>query len=147
VAKRDRLARGPRAYKQSRSRGRGSKAIDELAAGIVYGLLALGSLALWTGIPAGALFAAAKLSTTKGGQLAAALPLTLAGMVMWGVGLMWLNGLYLRIQCSGQDESQAPPVVRGPLERLLVLSLGIAFVAFLVWFFAFATNPGPGISI
>jgi hypothetical protein len=69
-------------------------------------------------------------------------------MALWGLLLLWLNGLYLWVtgySASPDDPGEPPRRLRGPVEPFLVSSLYLAVVAFLIWLFAFATNPGPGI--
>jgi hypothetical protein len=118
--------------------------LDRLAAAFVLVVMAIGSLVLWIGVPAASLWAASKLSDSLAGHFLIALPLTLAAMIAWGTLLFWLNALYLRIMgfwTKPEDPDELPRRVRGPLEPMLVVSLGIGLVAFLVWFFVFAENP------
>lgn len=115
---------------------------DGPAAAFLLVLMAAGSLALWIGVPAGCLWVASKLADSLAGHFVIALPMTLVGMVLWGAGLFWLNGLYLRVAGFWEEDGDEPPRrLRGPLEPLLVGSLAIALVALFVWFFAFAENP------
>ena len=110
-------------------------------------LLAIGSLALWTAVPAASLWAASKLARTKAEHFQIGLPMTVGAIIVWGTILAWGNALYLRARGLlplPEDAEDVPPP-RGPLEPLLVWSLAFAFLAFLVWFFAFAKNPPPDI--
>jgi hypothetical protein len=101
---------------------------------------------LWTAVPALSLWTASKLSATTAQHYLLALPLTVAAMIVWGALLFALNACYLRLaDLSAPNETTQPP--RSPLEAFLVWSLLIAFIAFLVWFFAFAKNPPPGIEL
>jgi hypothetical protein len=102
---------------------------------------------LWTAVPAASLWAASQLSTSKGQHYVVALPLTLSAMIVWGAILFALNALYIRVAALPDDESGKRSRRRRHLEVFLVWSLLIAFVAFLVWFFAFAENPGPGVGL
>ena len=124
--------------------------LDGLAASFLLALLAAGSLALWTAVPAASLWAAGKLASSNTAHWVVGLPLALFAMALWGLLLLWLNGLYLRVTgySASPDDPHAPRRrLRGPVEPLLVVSLYLAIVAFVVWLVAFATNPGPGIGI
>jgi hypothetical protein len=116
-----------------------------LAARFVLLLLAVGSLALWIGIPAGGMWLTGEIADTSDTQFLYAwlrIPATMAGFAL---GLAWLNSLYLRITGTWRGEDVDEPGsrrgIRGPLEPLLVNSLMFAVIAMLVWFFVFAENP------
>ncbi len=120
------------------------------AAGFLVVLMAVGSLTLWIGVPAGCLWIVAQFAETSGEALVIGLPITVVAMIGFGALLVWLNGLYLRVSGSlaywQTEEEQfgpgiAPRYLRGPLEVLLVASLVVALVALFVWFFVFAHNP------
>jgi cytochrome b561 len=131
------------------SRSRGLRVLDRVAAGFLLVLMAVGSLVLWIGVPAGSLYAAAQLTETTAQHFLLALPITLAAMILFGWLLFWINGIYLRVsgvieasadnEMHDQDSERHPP--RGPLELFLVGSLVIALIAFVVWFFGFAERP------
>jgi hypothetical protein len=120
-----------------------------LVAAALIVLMAVGSMALWIAVPAACLYASSKLTSSSTDQFLVALPMTAAGMILFGSFLAWLNHLYLRV--SGElaryeeemedFEPGAVPRLHGPLEPLLVGSLIIAVIALFVWFFAFAKNP------
>jgi hypothetical protein len=119
------------------------------AATLLLPLLAVGSLMLWTAVPAAGLWAASKLTVTKAQHFVVGLPMTLFAMIVWGVFLSSLNTAYIRLagHWATDAEADSPRSRRGPLEAFLVPSLLIAFVTFLIWFFAFAKNPPPGIGL
>ena len=118
------------------------RARDRLAAGFLLLLLAIGSLVLWIGIPWGGLWLTGEVAETSGGHLVLSLLLIPTTMIIFGLGLAWVNGLYLRITGATQPEEDEPQWrVRGPLETFIVASLIIAITAMLVWFFVFAENP------
>jgi hypothetical protein len=102
--------------------------------------MAVGSLALWIGIPVGSLWLAAKLTDSKGAHFLLTLPMTIVAMGGFAVFLAWLNGLYLAVIGPQETEEGAPPA-RGPLERMLVWSLVVALLALFGWFFFLAENP------
>jgi hypothetical protein len=119
-----------------------------VAAVLLIAAMAVGSFALWLAVPAGCLYAASKLVGTSGEEYVVGLPITIAAMVAFGAFLAWLNRLYLRItgvleryEAEAEELGVAPPLLRGPLEPLLVTSLVVALGALAVWFFGFAKNP------
>jgi hypothetical protein len=132
-------------------RSRGLRVLDRLAAAFLLTLLAIGSLALWIGIPAGSMYLASEMTDRSATHFLLALFMTIAGMVAFGALLFWINGLYLRV--SGairpataeelEEEDERRPQVRGPLEVMLVGSLVVAIVLLFLWFFLLAENPSP----
>jgi hypothetical protein len=126
-----------------------ARIVDRLAASFLILLMAVGSLVLWIGIPAFAMWGGGQVTSTAETQFLVALPLTVIGIVLFGVFLAWLNQLYLRVtgviaeyeadEEIGQDEAKR--MLRGPLEPLLIGSLVLALIAFCVWFFFIARNP------
>ncbi|HEX6115842.1 MAG TPA: hypothetical protein VFY99_02000 [Solirubrobacterales bacterium] len=124
---------------QARGRAR-----DRIAAAFLLCLMAVGSLFLWVGVPAGSLYLSSKLVDSLAMHFVVSLPVTMAAMIAWGYGLFWLNALYLRITGffdEPEDPDQPPRRIRGPLEPILVSSLVLALIALFVWFFVFAENP------
>jgi hypothetical protein len=120
----------------------GPRARERIVLGFLFVLMALGSLALWLGIPVGGLWALSKLTETKANHFLAALVAIPAAMVLFAVGLAWLNRLYLRIREASQPpEDDRPWATRGPLDYLIRWSLLLAGIAFLLWFFVLAENP------
>jgi hypothetical protein len=136
---------------QQMHRPLGLRLLDRLVAAFLLALMAVGSLALWIGVPAACLYLAAKWSETAAEHFVIALPVTLAGMVLFGSLLFWINGIYLRVAGvirmsaddpqAEKDEEEVRRARRGPLELFLVVSLVIALVAFGIWFFGFAERP------
>jgi hypothetical protein len=126
-----------------------AKSVDRLAGSFLILLMAVGSLVLWIGIPALVMWGSGQVTSTAETQFLAALPLTVIGIVLFGVFLAWLNQLYLRVtgviaEYEADEElgpDAAKRMLRGPLEPLLVGSLVLALIAFCVWFFFIAHNP------
>jgi hypothetical protein len=107
-------------------------------------LLIAGCLALWIGVPAGALWLSGELTDSFGWHMPIALALLLPGMLGAALLLIWLNGLYLRITGGATIATREGEVRRrGPLEPLLVATLLLALISLFVWFFGFAENPSP----
>jgi hypothetical protein len=106
----------------------------------------VGSLVLWIGVPVGSSWVAARLTSDATAHLQITIPLTIAGMVLFGRLLFWVNKLYLRISdwdpIVDHEDPEAPRrVARGPLEPIIVVSLVIAVGALTFWFFVLAENP------
>lgn len=133
--------------------GRMMRSRDRFAASFLVVLMIVGSFALWMVVPAGCLWVASKVAANSAEALLVGLPTTIVAMIVAGLGLAWLNRLYLRVTGvmayyeAEEDEygpGAAPRYLRGPLETILVSSLVVAMVAMGIWFFGFAHNPGPG---
>jgi hypothetical protein len=120
--------------------------IDRLAAGFLLTLLAVGSLVIWIGVPAGWLWLASKITDSEPSHFLAAILGTPLAIVLFGWLLAWINRLYVRVKWAAHDADEyeydeEPRPVRGPLEPLLAGSLAIALIVLTVWFFVFAENP------
>ena len=108
----------------------------------VLGVLALGCLALWLGVPAGGLWLAAQVTSSFGPHLVLALAFIVAGMALVAIALSWVNDLYLRVSGGRMVLSAGQPVRRrGPLEPMLVATLALAILSFALWFLLIAENP------
>ena len=123
---------------------------DRIVAALLLVLLAAGTLVLCIGIPVGCLWLASKFADSISTHFLIALPLTLASMGLFAALLYRLDRLYLRVtgaympawdEDEEEDDDEEPRIPRGPLEPMIVVSLGIAVVALVVWFFFFAENP------
>ena len=123
-------------------------ATARLASAFVLSLLALGTVTLWVGIPPLVIWGLSKLIESRTLHYGVGLVAVPTAMVLFALGLSWLNDLYLRIQMATAKNPVAHwsgerdrPVSGGPLEPLLLLSLALAIVAAGIWFFVFAENP------
>jgi hypothetical protein len=120
------------------------RARDRVAAAFLLLLMSVGSFVLWIGVPAGSLYLSSKFVDSLAAHFVVSLPVTLTAMIVWGSGLFWLNGLYLRITGffdEPDDPDEPPRRIRGPLEPILIGSMFVALIALFVWFFGFAENP------
>jgi hypothetical protein len=116
---------------------------SRLGAAFVFVLLAVGSAALWIGVPIAGMWLAGELTDSFAWHMPLALVLVVAGVIACGAALVWLDDLYLRLTGGrarlGPDGT--PVRRRGPLEQLLVVALILALISFAVWFLVFAKNP------
>jgi hypothetical protein len=130
-----------------------------IAKAALIGLMALGSLVLWIGIPVGWLWIGSQLQSDSGqasfGLYMGILLGIVASMVVLGKILQQLNGVYGRLTGSevvrvrmpwhrsmrGEDEGRPP---RQILDVVMVISVMTAGFVFLVWFLFFAGSSLPG---
>jgi hypothetical protein len=107
------------------------------SAALMLAIMFVGSLVLWVGIPVGALYVGSLVQTETDSLGAAMVAMT----VVVGVSLAilipflgWLNRRHMEVRVARgrQDLGSAA------LEGVLVVSAGIALVAFGIWFFLFA---------
>jgi hypothetical protein len=110
--------------------------IDRLVGTFLVLLMAAGSLWLWIGMPALALWLIAQVVDDPAQHLVLSILGVPAAMILFAPLLFWINGLHLRVTGypRADDEGAAPRLrMRGPLEPILLWSLLIAFAAFAVW--------------
>lgn len=104
--------------------------------------LALASLATWTGVPAAWLWVASQVQAATDSFGLAVLALVLGGAVTLAVALRALGALTRRYQrarvARGLDDTG-----NFPLEVTLVLTAGVAVIAFVLWFGFLAGSPLP----
>jgi hypothetical protein len=114
--------------------------IDRLVAAFLLVLMGVGTFALWTVVPGATLKFGVGTLESPALQLIAALTLVPAAMTVFALFLLWLNGLYLRVtgHWTYDEKEDRPRRLRGPLEPLMLWSLGLALVTLVVWFFFFA---------
>ena len=121
---------------------------DRTAAAFLWILMAVGSVAMWVGVPAGWLWVAGQITSDQAQHITLSVIGVPLAIIVWARGLFWLNRLYMRVtmprlmrELEEAPEDEEPRVVRGPLEPLLVGSLVVAIVAMAIWFFFFAERP------
>jgi membrane protease YdiL (CAAX protease family) len=122
----------------------GAHLLDRAVAAFLLVLLALGTLVLWIGIPAGILWALSKLTDSSTNHFLLALVLIPTAMILFAIVLAWINALYLRVigvLPSAEDEEDGPWRWRGPLGLFLSVSMAVAFVALIIWVFFIADHP------
>lgn len=126
------------------TRREGPGAAQSAASALLLCLMAVGSFALWIGVPAGCLWLSSKLANSLAGHFVIGLPMTVTAMIAWGWGLFWLNRLYLRVNGffdEPEDPDEPPRPLRGPIEPILAVSFAIALISLFFWFFLLAENP------
>ena len=122
-------------------------------------VMAVGSILLWIGIPVGWLWIGSQIQSDSGqasfGLYLGILLGIIVSMVVVGKLLWSLNGVYGRLTGSevvrvrmpwhrslrGEQEGRQP---RQILDVVMVISVGLAGFAFLMWFLFFAGSSLPG---
>ncbi len=120
-------------------------------------LMTLGSVIMWLGVPLGLIYLASKLADTPNPSLGPYLVVIIGlpiGMALIGRGLGWLNRLHTRLT-GAQVDAYRPGWTKsvraertttrrgGVLDKVMIVSVGIAVVVFAVWFFGFAGSSLP----
>jgi hypothetical protein len=128
------------------------------AAIMLVALMALGSVVMWIGVPLGLIFLASKLADTPNPSMGPYLLVLIGlpiGMAIIGKGLGALNRAHIRLTGTEVD-AYRPGWTRsmrgerqvdrrgGVLDRVMIISVALAGVAFAVWFFGFAGSSLPG---
>jgi hypothetical protein len=120
--------------------------------------MAVGSVVMWLGVPLGLIYLASKLAGTRNPSLGPYLLVLVGlpiGMALVGKALGWLNRVHIRITGAETDEyrpgwtrsvrgEQTVSRRAGVLDRVMIVSVAVAAVAFAVWFFGFAGSSLPG---
>ena len=120
-------------------------------------LMGVGSVFLWIGIPAGWLLIASRLYSAYPKIYLVAIIFCPLTMILFGWFLVRLNGMYLGLFPSREENGRqgraawmrsigADASTRQPLpvlEMFMSISVALAVVAFLVWFFFFAGSSLP----
>ena len=128
------------------------------AAWVLVALMAIGSVVMWLGVPLALIYVASKLADTPNPSLGPYLLVLIGlpiGMAVVGKGLGALNRAHIRVTGAEVDEYR-PGWTRsmrgertsarrgGVLDRVMIISVAIAGIAFAVWFFGFAGSSLPG---
>jgi hypothetical protein len=120
-------------------------------------LMAVGSVVMWLGVPLGLVYVASRLADTPNPTLGPYLLVILGlpvGMAVVGRGLGALNRAHVRLTGAETDEYR-PGWTRsmrgerrvdrrnGVLDKVMIVSVAVAGIAFAVWFFGFAGSSLP----
>jgi hypothetical protein len=121
-------------------------------------LMALGSVLMWIGVPLGLIYLASKLADTPNPSMGPYLLVLIGlpiGMAVIAKGLGALNRAHIRVT-GAETDAYRPGWTRsmrgerkverrnGVLDRVMIISVALAGVAFAVWFFGFAGSSLPG---
>ena len=128
------------------------------AAIMLVALMALGSVVMWFGVPLGLIYLASKLADTPNPSMGPYLLVLIGlpvGMAVVGKALGALNRAHIRLT-GAEVDAYRPGWTRsmraerkverrgGVLDRVMIISVAIAGLAFAVWFFGFAGSSLPG---
>ena len=128
------------------------------AAIMLVALMALGSVVMWVGVPLGLIYLASKLADTPNPSMGPYLLVLIGlpiGMAVVGKGLGLLNRAHIRLT-GAEVDAYRPGWTRsmraerkverrgGVLDRVMIISVGLAVVLAAVWFFGFAGSSLPG---
>jgi hypothetical protein len=124
-------------------------AIVRTAEALLLLLMVLGSLALWTVVPAATLWAVGLIVDNPAEHLISGLMAVPISMMIFGLCLAWLNTLYLRLAAripNAAEELGWRPRLGGPLDTILTLSAVVAMLGFVVWLTLGSDGVAPGLS-
>jgi hypothetical protein len=113
------------------------------SAALMVAIMFVGGLVLWVGVPVGALYVGSRVelaTQSLGAAMAAMAVVVIGSLVLLVPFLGWLNRKHMEVRVARgrQDLGSAA------LEGVMVVSAGLALVAFMVWFFLFAgASPVP----
>ena len=127
------------------------------AAVMLVALMALGSVVMWRGVPLGLIYLASQLADGPEPSLGPYLLVILGlpvGMAVIGKCLGALDRTHTRITGAQTDQyrpgwtksmrAERQTTRRGGiLDRVMIISVGVALVLFAVWFFGFAGSSLP----
>jgi hypothetical protein len=106
-------------------------------------IMFIGGLVLWVGVPVGALWVGSRVqleTDSVGASMVAMMLIVIGSLVVLLPLLGWLNRKHAEVRVARGLQDLGPVA----LEGVMVVSAGIALVAFLVWFFLFAgSSPIP----
>jgi heme/copper-type cytochrome/quinol oxidase subunit 2 len=115
------------------------------ASGLILVLMMLGAgLVLWIGVPVGWLWIGSQVQGATD-SLGTAIAVMLVGVVVSIVAVVpilgWLNRKHLELRAARGLDTHGQTA----LEAVMTVSVAIAVVAFVIWFFVIA-GPGPSLA-
>lgn len=111
---------------------------------MVLFIMVVGSLVLWVGVPAGWLWVGSQIQGNTG-NIGTALAAMMGGVVVSVVALAMLLAWLSRKHEEMREARGLPETENSVLERVLVVTAGLAVVSFTIWFLGFA-GPGPSLA-
>ena len=111
---------------------------------LALAMMVIGSLVLWVGVPIGWLWVGSQIQA-ESGSVGTAIGAMLAGVVVSVLLLARLLVSLNRWHLQLRERAGQPPSEYSLLELVLVVTAGVAVVAFGVWFFVL-TGPGPSLA-
>ena len=120
-------------------------------------LMAVGSIVMWIGVPLGLVYAASQLADSSRPSVGPYLLILIGlpvGMAIVGKLLGWLDRLHGKLTGRREERRRASwlrsmraertsTTRGGVLDKVMIVSVVLAVVAFGVWFFAFAGSSLP----
>ena len=120
-------------------------------------LMAVGSIVMWIGVPLGLVYAASQLADSSRPSVGPYLLILIGlpvGMAIVGKLLGWLDRLHGKLTGRREERRRASwlrsmraertsTVRGGVLDKVMIVSVVLAVIAFGVWFFAFAGSSLP----
>ena len=104
------------------------------SAALMLAVMFVGSLVLWVGVPLAALWVGSQVQSATdsvGLALLAMAVMVIGSLAMLVPFLGWLNRKHMEVRVARGRQDLGPAA----LEGVMVVSAGIALVAFMVWFF------------
>lgn len=129
------------------------------AAILLVALMAVGRVVMWLGVPLGLIYVASRISESSSPTLGPYLLVLIGlpvGMTIVGKLLGWADRGHQALTGSGDDSRRSAPWLKsmradredvrrgGVLDTVMIVSVGLALLAFGVWFFGFAGSSLPG---
>jgi hypothetical protein len=111
---------------------------------LAVAMMVIGGLLMWVGVPAGWLWVGSQIQA-ESDSVGTAIGVMLIGVVISVVLLARLLASLNHWHERLREASGRPPRENSVLELVLVVTAGVAVVAFGVWFFIF-TGPGPSLA-
>lgn len=107
-------------------------------------IMVVGGIVLWVGVPVGWLWVGSQVQGSTG-SIGTALAVMMGGVLATVLPLAALLSWLGRRQEALREARGLPRQEHSVLERVLVVTAGVAVLAFTVWFLGFA-GPGPSLA-
>ena len=126
---------------------------------VLVALMAVGSVVMWLGVPLGLVYVASKVASSSEPSLGPYLLVLFGlpiGMAVVGKGLGMLDRAHQRLTGIGDEGPRRASWNRsmrgervstrrgGILDRVMLVSVGVALLLMAIWFFGFAGSSLPG---